>query len=361
MRGRMPTSIEISRISCSERPSGRFLWTAMRWRIRFFSSLSNASCARARNSGVGLGARLARVLLEHLLLDRLRRVLALELVLHARGLVELRAVRLLDLAVQVLVDDRRGDHELLARRLGRQLALRAAELLDRVVRDVERVEHLGLGDLAGARLDHQDGLVGARDHEVEVGRELLLLGRVDDEVALDLADPHGADRRRERDVRDHQRRRRGVHRQDVVGMVVVDRQRDRHELRLVPPALREQRAQRAVDHARDQRRLLAGAALALEERAGDLAGCVHALLDVHREGHEVDVAQVARGGGPQHAGVAGGDKDGAGGLLGHATRLEHDLGPADLDGDLVHFCHVFLSRSAARSVADPFIHSESLR
>ena len=27
----------------------------------------------------------------------------------------------------------------------------------------------------------------------------------------------------------------------------------------------------------------------------------------------------------------------AGGLLGQATRLEHDGGPADLDGDLVHF------------------------
>ena len=62
------------------------------------------------------------------------------------------------------------------------------------VRDVERVEDLGLGDLVGARLDHQDGLVGARHDEVEVGLEQLLLGRVDDEVALDLADPHGADR-----------------------------------------------------------------------------------------------------------------------------------------------------------------------
>ena len=35
-----------------------------------------------------------------------------------------------------------------------------------------------------------------------------------------------------------------------------------------------------------------GAALALEEAAGDLAGGVHALLDVHREGEEVDVARA---------------------------------------------------------------------
>ena len=103
----------------------------------------------------------------------------------------------------------------------------AHELLDLRVRDVERVEDLGLGHLVGARLDHQDGLVGAGHDEVEVGLEQLLLGRVDDEVALDLADPHRADRRRERDVGDHQRGGRAVHGEHVVRVDLVDRQRDR--------------------------------------------------------------------------------------------------------------------------------------
>ena len=102
--------------------------------------------------------------------------------------------------------------------------------------------------------------------------------------------------------------------------------------------------------------LLAGAALALEERAGDLAGRVHPLLDVDGERHEIDVAQVPRRCGGQHARVAGGDEDGAGGLLGQAARLEHDLSSADLDGDLVHFCHVFLSGPAARSAGGRFFH-----
>jgi hypothetical protein len=270
-----------------------------------------------------------------------------------RRLVERLAVGLLDLGVELLVDLRAVDLQLLLAGLLGELELGGAELLDRSVRDVERVEHLRLGDLVGARLDHQDRLVGARDHEVEVGGELLLLRRVDDEVALDLADPHGADRRRERDARDHQRRGRAVHREDVVRVVVIDRQRDRDELRLVAPALGEQRAQRAVDHAGDQRRLLAGAALALEERAGDLARGVHPLLDVDGERHEVDVAQVPGSCCAEDAGVAGGDEDGAGGLLGQATRLEVDLRAADLDGNPVHFRHMFLSRSTARSVADP--------
>ena len=50
VRGSRPTSVSIGRISASERPSGRFLWTAIRCRIMFFSSLSNASCAFARYS-----------------------------------------------------------------------------------------------------------------------------------------------------------------------------------------------------------------------------------------------------------------------------------------------------------------------
>ena len=117
--------------------------------------------------------------------------------------------------------------------------------------------------------------------------------RVDDEVAVDLADPHRADGRRQRDVGDHQRRRGAVHREDVVGVDVVDRKRDRHQLRVIAPFLGEQRADRAVDHARGQRALLAWAALALEERAGDFPGGVHALLDIHRQREEVDVAEAA--------------------------------------------------------------------
>ena len=76
-------------------------------------------------------------------------------------------------------------------------------------------------------------------------------------------------------------------------MHVVDAQRDRHELGLEVPALGEERADRPVDHAGGQRALLAGAALALEERAGDLARGVHALLDVDGQREEVDVAEVA--------------------------------------------------------------------
>ena len=63
--------------------------------------------------------------------------------------------------------DRLEDFLLLADLVG-QFALQRADLLDLRVGDVERVEDLGLGDLVGARLDHQDGLLGARDDQIEV-------------------------------------------------------------------------------------------------------------------------------------------------------------------------------------------------
>ncbi len=119
--------------------------------------------------GVVLGLGIAGVLREHLLLDRLGGVLALELVLDLGRGVERVAVRGLDLLVELRIDLRDLDLDLRLAGLLGQLALGGAELLDRVVGDVERVEDLRLGDLVGARLDHQDRLFGAGDDQVEVG------------------------------------------------------------------------------------------------------------------------------------------------------------------------------------------------
>src|SRR5699024_8088293 len=84
------------------------------------------------------------------------------------------------------------------------------------------------------------------------------------------------------------RQRRGVDRKDVVGVVRVDREDRADDLHLVAQALDEQGAQRAVDEAAGEDRLGRGAALAAEERAGNLAGGVLTLLDVDRQREEVD-------------------------------------------------------------------------
>ena len=138
------------------------------------------------------------------------------------------------------MDLRDFDFELRLARLCGEVALDLAELFDLAVGDIERVEDLGLRNLTGAGLDHQDRLVGAGHDQVELGvvGEVLLVG-VDDEVAVDLADPHCADRSRQRHLRDHQRRGGAVHRKDVVRVDVVDRDRQRDQLGLIAPALGE--------------------------------------------------------------------------------------------------------------------------
>ena len=218
MRGAIPTSAQISRISSAAPAVGAPLVD----RDPPADDVLLELVERALHLGAALRvdrlvARRSGVLREHGLLDGLRRVLALELVLDLRRAVELGAVRGLDLVEQALVDLRLLDHDLLLAGLRGQLALRGAELLDLVVRDLERVEHLGLGDLVGTGLDHQDRVVGAGDDQVELGLGDVGLGRVDDELALELADAHRADLRRERDVGQRQRGRGAVHREDVVG------------------------------------------------------------------------------------------------------------------------------------------------
>ena len=217
---------------------------------------------------------------------------------------------------------------------------RRAELLDLRVGDVEGVEDLGLGDAVGAALDHQDRLVGTGDDQVHLQLLQRLLGRVDDEVARRAC---RSGRRRRGSAtgigRDRQRGGGAVHREDVVGVDVVHRERRGDELRLEVPALGEQRPDRAVDHARGQRRLLARATLAAEEGAGDLARGVMPLLDVDGQGQEVDVAQVAHRRCAEDHRVARLNDDGAACLAGQLARLEGDLAVADIRRNAAYFEH----------------------
>ena len=99
---------------------------------------------------------------------------------------------------------------------------------------------------------------------------------------------------------------------------------------------------RAVSVARSR-----GAALPLEEAAGDLPGGVHPLLDVDREREEVRVRPRIRtaDGRREDHGLARAAEDCAVCLLGEPARLEDDLLTADLDGhrgftpgDCAHRC-----------------------
>ena len=63
-----------------------------------------------------------------------------------------------------MLDVHRGDVE-----LGEELLLHVAEGADGLLGEHERGEHVLFGDLLRAGLEHVDGVLGAGDHEVEIG------------------------------------------------------------------------------------------------------------------------------------------------------------------------------------------------
>ena len=198
----------------------------------------------------------------------------------------------------------------------------------------ECLEHRLLRHLVAARLDHRQRVARPDDDEVE-GRLLHLLERrVDDQLALDPGDAHRADRPEERERRDRERRRGAVDREDVVRHDHVGRQHGADDLHLVLEALRPERPDRAVDHARGQRRALRGASLALEEAARDLPGGVHPLLDVDRQRKEVRIGARFRApdGRREDHRLAAADDDCAVRLLRELARLEAQLCRAHVDG-----------------------------
>src|SRR5438105_10740340 len=241
-------------------------------------------------------------------------------------------------------------------RLAAQVLLGVTQLANLAVGQLERLEEHVLGHLVGPGLDHRQAVLRSDDDQVERRlRPVLLKGRVDHELAVDAADPHGSDGPEERQRRDHQRRRRAVDAQDVVRGDEIRRQHGADHLHFVPEALRPQRPDRAVDHPGGQGCALAGAALALEEAAGDLAGGVHALLDVDRQREEV---RAFAGLGPadcrgEHHRLATADDDGAVRLLRELACLERDLLVSNLDGDP--------SQALGRDTHSIVLHSASWR
>ena len=191
--------------------------------------------------------------------------------------------------------------------------------------------HHVLGQELGARLDHHDRVARAGDDEVELRVRELAVGRVDDELAVDAADAHGADRAGERDLADRQRGRRG-HGAEHVGLVLLVRREDGDdELDVVLVALGEERADRAVGQAGRQGGRLRRARLALDEAAGDLARGVHALLELHREREEVEArAGIRPVGRAEHEGVAVANGDGTAGESRQLAGLDGQRATTDL-------------------------------
>src|SRR5690606_36489059 len=113
------------------------------------------------------------------------------------------------------------------------------------------------------------------------------------------------------------------------------------DLDFIAEAVGKQRADRAVDQARDQRFLLSLATFALEEAARDTAAGVELLLVIHGEREEV--LPLARGpvghGADQQHGALARNHHRAAGLARDLAGFKGDGLVAVLEA-LGHFCHL---------------------
>mmetsp|Transcript_78776 Transcript_78776/g.218920 ORF Transcript_78776/g.218920 Transcript_78776/m.218920 type:complete len:772 (-) Transcript_78776:1232-3547(-) len=227
------------------------------------------------------------------------------------------------------------------------------QLVDRSNGDIAllmAVDHSAQHDLfrqaRSLGLDHQHGSLRTGDDQVHLAVGQFGLAGVQHVLAVHIADAGGADRAVERDARDGQRCGRADHRGDVGLNFRVQADDVDDDLDFVEEAFREQRADRAVDQAAGQGLVLGGAALTLEEAAGDLAGGVGLFEVVDGQREEV-LAGLGLGlgdHGGQHDGAFDVDDNSATGLAGDFTRFQHDLVAAPLEGlgDLVEHGHAHL-------------------
>ena len=191
-----------------------------------------------------------------------------------------------------------------------ELLLEVDERLERAVAEEDGLGHDRLGQQLCAGLDHHDRVARTGDDQVELRVGELGVRGVDDELAVDPSDADRGNRAEERDLADRQRGRRGERADDIRVVLLVRRQHRDDALDVVLVARREERPDRPVGLASGEDRVLGRARLALDEAAGDLAGCVHPLLEVDREREEVEAgARLRPVGGAEHHGVAVADSD----------------------------------------------------
>ena len=216
------------------------------------------------------------------------------------------------------------------------------------VREHQGLEHLLFRQLLGFGFDHHQGVLRARDDQVQGAFAHLVDGRVQHQFAVDHADARGADRAHEGHARDGQSGRGGDHAQDVGIVLKVVLQHGDDDLGLVLEALDEQGADRAVDQAGDQGLLLGRTAFTLEVAARDLARRKGLFLVVDRQGEEIQarLGLTAVDDGGQNHGLAVGRQHGAVGLTGDAARLEGQGASGPLDRLAFDIEHVssFVSR-----------------
>ncbi len=219
-------------------------------------------------------------------------------------------------------------------------------LLARVMREQDGAQHDFFRKLLGFGFDHHHSVVGRGDDQVEFTGLCLVQRRVELIFAILVTDAGRADRSHEGHAGQGQRSRRGDHRHNVRLAFAVERQHLGDNVDFVIETFGEQRTDRAVDQAGNQRFLFGRAALTLEKAAGNAAGGGIFFLIVNGQGEEILAFLHALGGGhgAQHHGFAIGRQHGGVSLAGDAAGFEGQRLAGQLDRYFLDIKHSFFLR-----------------
>ena len=209
---------------------------------------------------------------------------------------------------------------------GGEIALGGDEELHGLAGEIETGIEVGLGKFLGCAFDHDDFFSIADIDEVEVAVGALVMRGVDDELAVDATDAHGSDGSSERNVRNAQGGGGAVDRKDVGVVLAIGAQEECDDLCVVKVALRKERAQRTIGHARREDFLFGGTALAFEISAGEFAngGGFFFVFDGEREEVLAFLDGSGRDGGDDDDGVAAANGYGSVGEFGEFAGFKND-------------------------------------
>ncbi len=270
-------------------------------------------------------------------LDGVARGFAVELARQEQRRDETVAGELFRIGEDFVGDDLQRDGALGLADLRGELLLRGNLRLDDFLGVFQRGVEVGLGDFLGRAFIHDDVFFVADIDEVEIALGLFGMSRVRNEFAADAADARRAERPGPRNVGNHQRGARADDAQNIGIILAVRAQEHGLHLDLVIPALRKERADRAVGETAGENFFFRRPAFALEIAAGELAGRRRFFAVIHGEREEVlAFFGLRRGhGGHDDDGFAHLDGHGAVGLLGQLAGLDDDLFVADGGGDFL--------------------------
>ena len=196
------------------------------------------------------------------------------------------------------------------------------DLLDLHVSGLDGVQHGVLVHLVGTGLDHDDLVHGGGNGQGQVALLALLLGGVQDDLAVHQAHLHTADGAVPGDLRHGGDEGCADHAGDLRAAIGVQAHDGHGDADIVAHLLGEQRAHGAVHHAAGEDGALTGAALAAHEAAGDAACGVELFLILHVQREEIHTfaGLGAHDDVAHHAGLAVADQ---GACVGQAAHLAH--------------------------------------